>query len=174
MLLRVQKSSINSCFSSSVRIKLPVFASSSPDFSSSFQGAFPNCYLTQLSDIHALELPVTVTGSYRTCTGFSLNPRGTCKIWRQARKFFLFNIHRDGERVKGKSVIQATLSVPCISMRAASGPDSHEICLPGPDTGCPFQADRFHVGPFRGQTHWICMGQTAGFRINKCNHGIDF
>ena len=35
------------------------------------------------------KLPITVTGSYRTCTGFSINPCGTYSDWFKTNKCYL-------------------------------------------------------------------------------------
>ena len=72
--------------------------------------------------------------------------------------------------VCGKHVIscycfRATLSASGISARAASAPDSHELCLPVQDIKCPFQSDIVHGSPFRGQTSRIYLRQTAVFQM---------
>ena len=36
------------------------------------------------------KLPITVTGSYRTYTGFSINPCGTYNDWFKTNKCYLF------------------------------------------------------------------------------------
>ena len=74
-----------------------------------------------------------------------------------------------------ESVFDRALSVSGISTRAASVPDSHEICLPAQDIKCPFRSDIFHGSPFRGQTSRIYLRQTAVFQIPVySNHGMSF
>ena len=44
--------------------------------------------LAMASVAYRKKLPLTVTGSYRTFTGFSINPCGTCNGWFKTNKFY--------------------------------------------------------------------------------------
>lgn len=79
------------CFLSTVRIIPIPIASSSPDLNSSLRNHLPRPTLKSHGPVTSFipKLPLTVTGSYRTYTGFSINPCGTYNDWFKTNKCYL-------------------------------------------------------------------------------------
>ena len=81
------------CFLSIVRIISIPIVSSSPDLRLSLRNRLPRqlSYYCSHGPVTFFipKLPITVTGSYRTCTGFSINPCGTYNDWFKTNKCYL-------------------------------------------------------------------------------------
>ena len=89
--IRTQNDMKKLCFLSTVRIIPIPIASSSPDLSSSLRNRLPGPTLKSHGPVTFFtpKLPLTVTGSYRTYTGFSINPCGTYNDWFKTNKCYL-------------------------------------------------------------------------------------
>lgn len=89
--IRTQNDIKKLCFLSTVRIIPIPIASSSPDLSSSLRNRLPGPTLKSHGPVTFFipKLPLTVTGSYRTYTGFSINPCGTYNDWFKTNKCYL-------------------------------------------------------------------------------------
>ena len=79
--IRTQNDMKKLCFLSTVRIIPIPIVSSSPDLSSSQQNTFPSFFRKNAQWCAILPLTITVTGSYRIFTGFSMNPFETYNGW---------------------------------------------------------------------------------------------
>ena len=89
--IRTQNDMKKLCFLSTVRIIPIPIVSSSPDLKSSLRNRLPRPTLTSHGPVTFIitKLPITVTGSYRTYTGFSINPCGTYNDWFKTNKCYL-------------------------------------------------------------------------------------
>ena len=89
--IRTQNDMKKLCFLSTVRIIPIPIVSSSPDLSSSLRNRLPGPTLKSHGPVTFFipKLPLTVTGSYRTYTGFSINPCGTYNDWFKPNKCYL-------------------------------------------------------------------------------------
>ena len=89
--IRTQNDMKKLCFLSTVRIIPIPIVSSSPDLSSSLRNRLPGPTLKSHGPVTFFipKLPLTVTGSYRTYTGFSINPCGTYNDWFKTNKCYL-------------------------------------------------------------------------------------
>ena len=89
--IRTQNDTKKLCFLSTVRIIPIPIVSSSPDLSSPLRNRLPGPTLKSHGPVTFFipKLPLTVTGSYRTYTGFSINPCGTYNDWFKTNKCYL-------------------------------------------------------------------------------------
>ena len=101
--IRTQNDMKKLCFLSTVRIISIPIVSSSPDLRSSLRNRLPRPAFILLLTLFSVtlsysqgpvtsiipKLPITVTGSYRTYTGFSINPCGTYNDWFKTNKCYL-------------------------------------------------------------------------------------
>ena len=89
--IRTQNDMKKICFLSTVRIIPIPIVSSSPDLSSPLRNRLPGPTLKSHGPVTFFipKLPLTVTGSYRTYTGFSINPCGTYNDWFKTNKCYL-------------------------------------------------------------------------------------
>lgn len=89
--IRTQNDMKKLCFLSTVRIIPIPIVSSSPDLSSPLRNRLPGPTLKSHDSVTFFipKLPLTVTGSYRTYTGFSINPCGTYNDWFKTNKCYL-------------------------------------------------------------------------------------
>ena len=89
--IRTQNDMKKLCFLSTVRIIPIPIVSSSPDLSSPLRNRLPGPTLKSHGPVTFFipKLPLTVTGSYRTYTGFSINPCGTYNDWFKTNKCYL-------------------------------------------------------------------------------------
>lgn len=92
--IRTQNDMKKLCFLSTVRIIPIPIVSSSPDLSSPLRNRLPGPTLKSHGPVTFFtpKLPLTVTGSYRTYTGFSINPCGTYNDWFKTNKCYLYRI----------------------------------------------------------------------------------